>query len=256
MRPSATLARVALAALFALLAACSRESSAPPSVPAAIRAEKPAALDASAMRERLATRAPALAADAPSLAASFEAFAAWSAARASAPAAKRESPVFLAEGVALARDRRAALKSLIEHDPELALRLALDAPARAALPASFAPLLEKSVAATVGYEVDIACGLPGDDHHSSHASEPEHEDRITRTAILGDTRYRAFVYGRRLAVSTKRALPVHGIAIDDALAVAESPVRRLPADSSSSAIPYLVGETLRHAEDATVLAEM
>ena len=39
--------------------------------------------------------------------------------------------------------------------------------------------------------------------------------------------FRAFVYGRRLAQTTKYDLPIHGVAVDGKLALHSSPVRQL-----------------------------
>jgi|GEM_PF-2837690 PKD domain./Calx-beta domain. len=244
-----------------LATSCSRRASDPAalSVPATAP-DLPTAADPGELRERLASRSPALASDAAALAAPLNAFVAWAATYAAAPEAER--PALLAEGLAVARSRREVMKALIEHDPELALRLAVDDATRATLPAAVTDLLEKPLAAIGRFEVDISCGLPGEHTSADASSVSAHTDTITRTLTVEGTAYRAFVYGRRAEVSTKHALPFHGIAIDDALAVAESPVRRLaptsatPSTAADAPVPYLLGGALHEAESAAVLAEL
>lgn len=242
-------AALALSCALGFLAACQRETATAPASPPELKA---APLVGTVVHPPHGAPPDPAAAAAASALAPFDNFSAWTAAYASAPDSAR--PALVAEGLAHARLRREALKAVIEHDPELALRLALDDATRASLPPAFAPYLERPVAAVGRYEVDIACGLPCADHDpASAAASHTHADEITRTLHVGDTRYRAFVYGRRLAVTTKTALPVHGIALDDALAVAESPIRRLPPTPGSGAFPYLLGDQRR---EAASLAEL
>ncbi|MFA6546411.1 MAG: immunoglobulin domain-containing protein, partial [Limisphaerales bacterium] len=52
-------------------------------------------------------------------------------------------------------------------------------------------------------------------------------DQFTRNVRVGGENFKAFVYGRRLAQTTKYDLPVHGVAVDGKLALHSSPVRQL-----------------------------
>ena len=217
--------------LLVIVTSCSRQASVPP--PLVVAPDLPTAADASELRDRLLVRAPALATQAADLAAPLNTFTAWSATYAAA--ADDERPALIASGLAFASARRAVMRILIEHDPEFALKLALDPALRAILPASFIPHLERPVATTATFEVDISCDVS--EAHTHH----DHSDHINRTLHLNAVPHRAFVYGRRLDLATKAALPVHGIALDDLVAIADSPVQRLPANPDGT-FPYQIGE--------------
>lgn len=233
-----------LAAGLLALCGCSRPAA---TTPAAKHIETPTVVEASEIRARLATRAPEQVDEAAPIAAPLNAFAAWCASWSAA--APDQQAALVARGVVIATERREAMKTLIRLDPELAIRLSIATGDRAALPPAVADLLERTVAATADYDVAIACALPHEDEAISH----DHGDEITRTLHLDGTPHQAFVYGRRLDVSSKNALPVHGVAIDDLVAVAESPIRRLPAASGSPTVPYLLGDELHEAESAEAL---
>lgn len=133
-----------------------------------------------------------------------------------------------AEGEALARQRREVMARLIEVDPQGALAAAIPYAQRQQLPAAIAQFLEQPVSgrgtlAVVGV-------LPDPELEGSAAG-------IDRRVEIGDQAYRAFVYGRRLEQTTKQNIPLHGIAIGDALAVHENSVRVLdPAEASARAV--------------------
>jgi hypothetical protein len=132
------------------------------------------------------------------------------------------------EGELLALERRPVLARLIQSDPEQAIRSATPMSVRSQLPASISQHLEERVSGRAQYEV-IAVGIPG---------ELEPEPTIKRYATINDRTFRAFVYGRRLAQTTKENIPLHGVAIDDALAVHQSPVRVLePGESPDPSLP-------------------
>src|SRR5436190_6372769 len=132
-------------------------------------------------------------------------------------------------GESLAQARRQALAALIESDPEQALRVAVPTSLRRQLPASIVAHLEERVSARAKYEVIAVLGNSG---------EPHSEPTIQRRVIIQDKTYRAFVYGRRLQQTTKDRLALHGIALGDALAVDESPLRVLsPEEARDSSLP-------------------
>ena len=123
------------------------------------------------------------------------------------------------EGEALALERRERMARLIEEDPQRALQEAIPFAQRQQLPPSIAQHVEQVVSGrgTLG----VLGVLPEEDAHQAPG--------IVRTAQFADRTYRAFVYGRRLSQMTTENIPLHGIAIGDALALAESPVRVLDA---------------------------
>lgn len=140
----------------------------------------------------------------------FLAFNAWVGRWESAAADARAALV--PDGIRLATARRTELRGLIEHDPERALRLAVPAVVRRSVPNDVAALLEERIDGRGDLTVTITC--------------LEQHDRIDRAVRVGERRWQAFVYGRRGSQSSKVGLPIHGIAIDDVLALHSSPFRR------------------------------
>ncbi len=124
------------------------------------------------------------------------------------------------KGVRLAQERREALKTLIQKDPRAALARALPWRLRNRMPQEVTPLLEQRVSTRADYSVIGALPAPG--------VEPKVAP-LYREAILEDGIYKAFVYGKREFLSSKNDLPIEGIAVDDHLAILESPMRELEA---------------------------
>ncbi|MCB1132858.1 MAG: hypothetical protein KDN05_17170, partial [Verrucomicrobiae bacterium] len=127
-------------------------------------------------------------------------------------------PEKTARGVELARARRVVMKRLIETDPRAALARAMPYRDRKRLPAPVAALVETPVSTTADLEVVQACG--GFDGTSGRR----------RWLTLDGRRLRVFTYGERAAVTTKQKLSVHGIAIDEVMAMLDEPLRELPAE--------------------------
>jgi len=124
-----------------------------------------------------------------------------------------------AEGERLATMRRAAMRSLIETNPGEALRRAVPMAVRQQLPAGIVQQLE----VRVGGHGDLAvvAALPDGEMPATTVRT------VDRFATLGEKTYQAFVYGRRASQRTSTGIPLFGLAIDNALAVHESPVRAL-----------------------------
>lgn len=122
-------------------------------------------------------------------------------------------PALGAEGREFAVARRAALKSLIPVDARLALELAVPEGLRGELPADVQAQLERRIDRRGNLEVTIGCfGAV---------------TQLNRTALIDGEAFETFVFGRREQQHTKFGLPLHGIAIDDRLALSESPLRVL-----------------------------
>ncbi|MBL9201052.1 MAG: hypothetical protein JNL39_11125 [Opitutaceae bacterium] len=153
-----------------------------------------------------------------------------------------------AAGETIARERRAALKHLIETDPRRALDAAVPVGLRAELPPGVQALLERRLDERGRLDVSI-----------SHAGA---EARIDREARIGDETLLAYVFGRREHQQTKHGLPLHGIAVDGAFAVAEEPFRRLDDAEkiarglTPDAAAVLVGTRLVVSPDHASLAEI
>ncbi len=122
----------------------------------------------------------------------------------------------IAEGAALAKGHREAMKSLIAVDPRRAIELAVPMVGRQQLPKELVATLEERISG-VG-ELEVLAVSPDSD-----PSEPV----IRRFARLGDREWRAYVYGRRSGEMSKASTMMNGIAVDRVMAIDESPVRPL-----------------------------
>lgn len=144
----------------------------------------------------------------------IDAFEDWMARYFNADPAERD--LLIEEGVALAQRRKSELKSLIQVDPEAALAAAIPYDLRRELPAAILEHLETPVSDYASYELLVYC------------LDPDHsEGGYERHAAIGESRYEVFTYGRRLNVTTKERLSLHGMAIDEILAMGENPIRVL-----------------------------
>ena len=148
----------------------------------------------------------------------FAAFADW--VRRYQAAEEPEKSALQAQGMELARQRRAALFSLIHTDPKRALELSMPLSVREELPGSINALLEERVSGRGDYSVLGVYPLPG---------QEKEVKPIQRLVALDERQYRAYVYGERLEHPTKRNIPLHGVALDGVMAISESPVRILEA---------------------------
>lgn len=117
-----------------------------------------------------------------------------------------------AEGVRLARIRRPVFRDLIINDPEHALALAVPAAIRVRLPAPVRAELEVRVAGTGDVGWLMTSGATVTRRH---------------VAYLNRDMYSVHIYGRRNTRMAKEGASLHGIAIDDELALHESPLRLL-----------------------------
>lgn len=133
----------------------------------------------------------------------------------------------LAQGVVLARERRAALKALMMSDPAAALRQAVPWSARQGLPPEVNAELEERVAGRGVYSVLCAQNRPG---------KPNPGTTYLRFFTLADRTYRAFVHGRRVTQMSSAHAALHGIAVDDVLAISAEPLRLLPSGEVTAAV--------------------
>ncbi len=151
----------------------------------------------------------------------------------------------LAQGIELARQRRATLKKLIQANPEAALAQAVPYALRKRLPEPVAALLETPVSTVANLDVEQACDGPGG------------QSRRQSWVMLDDQRVQAFAYGDRAEVMTKEKLSVHGIAIDEVMAMLDDPLRELSpeevADSGHTGRVVQFGKRLFAVESDTAL---
>ena len=123
----------------------------------------------------------------------------------------RGQPADFREGLALVVARRKALHTLIQTDPETALRQRIPALQRTRLPAAIAGELETLVDTFSQFEVIAVCGRD--------------TGTVERFATVGGRRLAVHTYGARVRTVSQEKLPTHGIAIDDQLALAAEPYR-------------------------------
>ncbi|HUR60645.1 MAG TPA: hypothetical protein VM029_23185, partial [Opitutaceae bacterium] len=197
-----------------------------------------------AVRESQASLAPANAATEPH----FAAFHEWLRRYEESTAAGRTG--LEKEGEALARQRRAALFSLIQTQPERALELALPRTVARDLPPAIQSLLEERISARGDYKVIAAVPALG-----REIEVPP----IERTATLADGRsFRAFPIAARRDFPTRANLPLGGIAVDDALAlghpvqvISVAEARDAGVPPANDAICSVSGANATVANDAT-----
>ena len=119
-------------------------------------------------------------------------------------------------GENLASARRTAFKELIRANPRAAIERAVSEEIQSRLPSSVSQFLEKSVEDRGDFNVVAIDGFdPGEDH------------QITREVVIGSLSYKAYVYGRKSRMTTKRDIPLRGVILDDLIAIDENSIRRL-----------------------------
>ncbi|MGC4027397.1 MAG: hypothetical protein QM696_00795 [Steroidobacteraceae bacterium] len=143
----------------------------------------------------------------------IQAFAAWAEDYLSGKA------VAAPRGAALAWQRREALRTLIETEPERALAFAVPYRWRTQLPFEVTRHFESQVDG----RGDLAIALG-----ENSSGRPT----VYAQATIGRTNYRAYVYGRRVAQPCLTNVPLHGILLDGKLALSHDPMRVLSADES------------------------
>ncbi|HVY68907.1 MAG TPA: M66 family metalloprotease, partial [Verrucomicrobiae bacterium] len=153
-------------------------------------------------------------------------FSAWAQQYLSASPADRFA-LPLDRGYQLAKARRQAMSNLIRANPRQALALAVPAGWRRELPLSIASLLEERVSGRGKMDTYCAISLPGPDYKDNENGE-------IRYVTLGGKTYRAFVYGRRVTQMSLKDAALHGVAVDNFMAVSEEPLRPLDTDEANA----------------------
>jgi hypothetical protein len=151
----------------------------------------------------------------------------------SASPADREA--LLAEGIELAKQRRAWLLNLIQTDPAAALAAALSEEELAALPPEIAALAERRIDQRAFYGVLVICG----DHDPSepHGSTCRIEREVRLGGMLDPNRLIAHTFGTGLNRQTEENGRVVGILIDDQIAVAPPDADTSPATPTALSSP-------------------
>jgi autotransporter-associated beta strand protein len=119
------------------------------------------------------------------------------------------------KGVELALQRRQEMLDLIDKNPRRALELAVPESVRRLLPAGVVALLEQRLEARGDLLVQAETSATGG-------------CQISRTTTLRDGRvFEAHTFGRRGAMPTRDDIAIHGVALDNKLALADLPGRVL-----------------------------
>lgn len=136
-----------------------------------------------------------------------------------------------AEQLALATERRDEMLRLIRADPEAAVREGLSFEDWNALPDAVRHLVDRPIIGNGDLEVVIEESFPEPNHDHAHRDhDHQAEDgamRIERAVSINGEPFEAHVYGRRLHQPTGRNLSFQGVAIDNLIALNESPIRVL-----------------------------
>lgn len=160
------------------------------------------------------------------------AFQSWAADFTAKPSAEK-----IAEGVKAATKRRAEMKKLISSDPEAALAATVPVAVRRKMPPEVQALLEERIDARGDYFTMAVAygeeGLAGNDPIV-----------MTQVTLSDGRRFRAHTFGRREYQPTRRAVPVHGIALDEHMAVMELPGRVMEPIELMEAKAALDGDVL------------
>ena len=136
-------------------------------------------------------------------------------------AAESERTATIATGIAAAKLRQVALRELISTNPQAALEAALTWEQRQQLPAELQPYLERQINTRADYEVTISDDLEN------------LKREVRREATINGERFQVFTYGQLSGLGTTANLPINGIAVGNALALAESPIRVLSTAEAS-----------------------
>lgn len=186
----------------------------------------------------------------------LEAFSGWTD-RYLAASTGSERAALEQEGIALAKERRPVMKTLIQENPRVAIASATQVDLRESLPQSVRDQMERPVSGRGEFDV---WGVVPD-------LEKEAPDQaVLRRFRTEAENFEAFVYGEWEGVRRQEEVFAHGIALDNLMAFNESPIRVLsqteaagygmtvedcPVDESLSDVshvkdgPVIVGETAR-----------
>ena len=152
------------------------------------------------------------------------AFREWLAAFPKVAATSPDHGKWLAQGLALAKERRPQMENLIRSDPRRAVAEALRFDEWAALPATIQKEVEKPFSVTGAYTYSPICCEPGT------PLQPGAPSFFASLTMADGSRLQAFPYGRRDGIFSKRTLPVQGITLGGLAAMRDGPLQILEAD--------------------------
>ena len=166
---------------------------------------------------------------APGDAKAFEEFRRWATELATAVPAAPDRKQRVEQGMALARERRTRMLSLIRTNPEQAIAESISFDEWDALPDEIRPFVEKPFSVKADYHYYPVCTPPGT---IRPADAPEY---IADLEMPDGTKLDAFVYGKRADVLSKKGMAVQGIALDGLAAIRDGVFQEIPAKSLDAA---------------------
>ncbi|HEY0427793.1 MAG TPA: hypothetical protein VGC76_08420, partial [Pyrinomonadaceae bacterium] len=122
---------------------------------------------------------------------------------------------FIKSGEEIARKRRELFKELIRTNPEKAIKTSVSKEIQNRLPVEITQFLEKEISARGDFNVYAIDEFDSANHQTE------------REFVVGDSRYEAFVYGRKESMTTKLDIALRGIVLDRSMAVDENSIRKL-----------------------------
>ena len=140
-------------------------------------------------------------------------FSRWADNYANAPEAQRQA--MAADGLRLAAQRREIMRGLIQNNPQAAIAYAIPVWRAGEIPLDIRQIIEKRISG-IG-DLDVLGVTPA--RNSSQPIKP-----VQRTAHFGLESYEASVYGRLATVGSQMDISMHGIAIEDQVALMDSQI--------------------------------
>ncbi|HMC28389.1 MAG TPA: PKD domain-containing protein, partial [Verrucomicrobiae bacterium] len=140
-------------------------------------------------------------------------------------ASAAERSVLEQSGLKLAKQRRDALREIIQSDPATALKLATPYSVRRQLPGLIANELEERISTRGDFLVQAAIPFAGREGDFLP---------ILRQANIEGRSYEVYTYARRLNELSQKDISLQGIAVDGVMALSDSPLRILEPEEPSS----------------------
>lgn len=141
---------------------------------------------------------------------------------------------FIESGEEIALKRRELFKELMRTNPRKAIETAVSEDSRNRLPSEIAQFVEKRISARGDFNVYAIDEFDFSNH------------KIEREFVTNNSRFEAFVYGRKEAMTTKLDIALRGIVLDGLMAVDENSVRKL---ESAEIAAEVGGETIYFADE-------
>lgn len=143
-----------------------------------------------------------------------------------------EKNVLTEAGIALAGERRSAMRSLMAVDPASALSVSFPASARQELPDVVRDLVEKEISGEGHLQVLVTYGT----------APAEGDGNIIRRVQMAGESYRAYLISELAPARTARDLHIEGIALDHLLAVRSLTAGAMPVALSAEGSPLVFEE--------------